>query len=117
MGTGPKALSSVAGVSERSLHEWKDEVRGVDLNAASNAANGPESAAIAAKKNVIERVNAIRSRYLDRADQEKAIADTSGFYAVLAVKHLTDIHQLLTGGPTHRIDLATFLSHKDDDAA
>ena len=89
------------GVPRTTLNDWKRD---------------PESSLITteerlkAKKHFAERVEEVRSLYLERAMEPDAVAKTSGFYAVLSVKHLNEVHQLLTGGPTHRVDLATFLT-------
>ena len=49
--------------------------------------------------------------YLDRLMEPDAVSKTSGYYAAITLKVLNEAHQLLTGGPTARIEgnLADFL--------
>ena len=97
-GEHPRTVALAAGIGQRTAESWHAETE------AEKPATTSESAVHAAKKAVADRIAATRALYLDRAADEKAIATTSGFYAVLAVKHLTEVHQLLTGGPTSRFE-------------
>ena len=52
-----------------------------------------------------------RFAYAKRLLEPQAIATTSGYYAAMTLKALNEAHQLLSGGPTARIEgnLADFL--------
>jgi hypothetical protein len=71
--------------------------------------NQPDRAAPAelrdrAVRDLATEVDEVRWLYLERARETGAIKQTSGFYAIKAFADLTNVHQLLTGGPTQRIE-------------
>lgn len=64
-----------------------------------------------AKRDFAQAIDVARWAYLGRALEPDAIASTSGYYAGQTVRSLTEVHQLLTGGPTARVEgLFAFLA-------
>lgn len=57
-----------------------------------------------AVRDLATEVDRVRWLYLERATETGAIKSTSGYYAIKAFGDLTQAHQLLTGGPTQRIE-------------
>jgi transposase-like protein len=56
------------------------------------------------ERDLASDLDELRWAYLDRAREKGAIRTTSGWYAVKAAAEITTMHQLLTGGPTERIE-------------
>lgn len=116
MGDTTPNVARRAGVSTAAADGWRKDANAAVLASTEGVgrydpAQTNANIALAAKKSVAQRVDDIRRMYLDRAADPDAIAKTSGFYAVLSAKHLTEVHQLLTGGATHRVEgLFAFLS-------
>jgi transposase-like protein len=93
-GAPVKRVARVTGFHESSVRYFRDH-----SETAAPAAIRQE-----AEHDLAGDVDRLRRLYLERAANEKAVATTSGYYAVIAAAKLTEVHQLLTGGPTARID-------------
>lgn len=65
----------------------------------------------ASKRDYLKELEGARWLYLDRLKQPDAVEKTSGYYAAVTTKILTEQHQLLSGGATSRteLSLASFL--------
>ena len=98
-------LALRTGISIRTLTGWKAQAK---------AAAVPYNAAEMAKKDVLELLQEGRLTTLRHAIDPEIVALESAYYASMAFRNLNEAYQLLTGGPTHRIDLATFLSSRDE---
>lgn len=87
------------GMPVKTLRDWRDGVlkRGDDPV--------PEALKRRAEKDLAGAIDRIRWRYLRRAAEANAIRTTSGYYAVQTAHKLTEMFQLLTGGPTARVEL------------
>lgn len=93
--------SRLAGVPRSTLADWL---------AKPDRHVSPESRDLA-KKDLAQAVDVSRWAYLGRMLEPDAIAATSGYYAGQTVRALTEVHQLLTGGATHRVEgLFAFLA-------
>lgn len=97
------STSKKLGISWQNLHNWV------------KAVSGPESGMLpiatprvieASKRDYAQALLATRWLYLDRATEPDAVAKTSGYYAAVTTKILTEQHQLLTGGATSRTELS-----------
>jgi transposase-like protein len=89
-----KKTARETGVAESTVRVWRD--------APDRAA--PAETRLSAESDLATAVDAVRWKYLDRANEDGAVKQTSGYYAVQAFQKLTESHQLLTGKPTQRIE-------------
>lgn len=89
-----KPTARETGVPAPTIRDWRD---------APDAA-APVEVRNAAERDLAAEVEQVRWAYLDRARELGAVKSTSGFYAVQAFQKLTEVHQLLTGKPTQRIE-------------
>lgn len=83
-----------AAIPEATVRMWRDH----------EETAAPAELRDRARQDLAAEVDEVRWKYLERAREQKAISGTSGFYAAKVFADLTNVHQLLTGGPTQRID-------------
>jgi transposase-like protein len=89
------------GYPAQTIALWRDD---------NQRATTPELLA-ESKKDLLLLLDQGRFAYAKRLLEPQAIATTSGYYAAMTLKALNEAHQLLSGGPTARIEgnLADFL--------
>lgn len=93
--------AELAGVPQSTLRDW---LKRPDTHV-------PVETRDLAKRDFAQAIDVARWAYLGRALEPDAIASTSGYYAGQTVRSLTEVHQLLTGGPTARVEgLFAFLA-------
>ncbi len=102
-GIPPATLYLWAGVGHSRVRDLPVEVREQRL--------APLEVREQAKRDLIGTLDQARWLYLDRLMEPDAVAKTSGYYAAVTTKILTEQHQLLSGGATARteLSLASFL--------
>jgi len=100
-GGNVSGAAKTIGVPEATLRLW----------AADNQRAAPADVREESKKDLLLLLDQGRFAYAKRLLEPQAIATTSGYYAAMTLKALNEAHQLLSGGPTARIEgnLADFL--------
>jgi transposase-like protein len=89
-GAAVKRTARETGIPESTVRMWRDDPEGA----------APPDVRERAVRTLSEEIDRIRRLYLDRAGDEKAVAQTSGYYAVIAAAKLTEVHRLLEGKAT-----------------
>lgn len=102
-GGNVSGAAKALGIPEATLRLWSTEQ---GKQRAAPAETREES-----KKDLANTLTQARWLYLERLMDPAAVKTTSGYYAAVTFKVLNEAHQLLTGGPTARIEgnLADFL--------
>lgn len=107
----PEQRAAVLAVLKANDGKVKPTARGTGVPAPTIRAwrDAPDAAAPAelrdtAVRDLASEVDQVRWLYLERARQQGAISTTSGYYAAKVFGDLTNVHQLLTGKPTQRIE-------------
>jgi transposase-like protein len=100
-GGNVSGAAKTIGVPEATLRLW----------AADNQRAAPADVREESKKDLLLLLDQGRFAYAKRLLEPQAISTTSGYYAAMTLKALNEAHQLLSGGPTARIEgnLADFL--------
>lgn len=104
------ATAKNLGIPHATLNQWSG---GSATRAAVAVIQRPEVAQVnqESKRDLLKALEHARWLYLDRLTDPDAVAKTSGYYAAVTTKILTEQHQLLSGGATSRaeLSLASFL--------
>ena len=85
------------GIPESTLRSWRD----AELD---NQPHTDAETRELAKKQVITVSEIARSVYLDHMIEPAVVAKESGYYSSQVVRNMTEVIQLLTGGPTSRFE-------------
>lgn len=84
----------LTGIPDSTLAQWRDDV---------DKHISPETRRDGTKA-VVTVAEIARSVYLDHMIEPAVIAKESGYYSSQVVRNMTEVIQLLTGGPTARIE-------------
>lgn len=109
-GNNYSKAARAAGIPRATIKLWSVDRKGVsDEDAKSRAA--PLEMRQRSEKELTDRLKLARFQYLDHLMTEAVVLKESGYYSAQTFKILNEQHQLLTGGPTARIEgnLADFL--------
>ena len=108
---GLAILASVGGNVSEAARKSHVPVSTMRLWNADNLRAAPAEVQQESKKDLLLLLDQGRFAYAKRLLEPQAIATTSGYYAAMTLKALNEAHQLLSGGPTARIEgnLADFL--------
>lgn len=106
------------GISYQLLSQWNKAAVGESLGKREMQPIATQQVLNDAKRDYQEHLVKARWAYMDRMLDPEAIATTSGYYAAMTTKILTDQHQLLSGGATSRteLSLASFLGTLTSDS-
>ena len=93
-GAAVKRVARETTVPESTVRMWRD----------NPDAAAPLEVRAKAEEDLGAEIDRVRRLYLAQAGKEDVVSKERGYFAVQSVQKLTEVHQLLTGGPTQRID-------------